>query len=96
MAISTFSSRTFARDASAIKRAAAAGPVFITDRGRPTLAVLSIEDYYRLTGGPRRETLLDAMMSLSCEVDSDVELELPARSEYPDEHRVPDFGAGDP
>ena len=32
MAITTFSSRTFARDAGAVKRATANGPVFITDR----------------------------------------------------------------
>ena len=42
------------------KRAAAKGPVFITDRGRPVLALLKIEDYYRLAG--RRDvSLLDAM-----------------------------------
>ena len=45
MGIHTFSSRDFARDVSAAKRAAADGPVFITDRGRPAFALLKIDDY---------------------------------------------------
>jgi len=36
MPVHTFSSRDFTRDVSAAKRAAADGPVFITDRGRPS------------------------------------------------------------
>jgi PHD/YefM family antitoxin component YafN of YafNO toxin-antitoxin module len=50
MSIHTFSSREFTRDVSSAKRAAAEGPVFITDRGRPAFALLSIEDYYRMVG----------------------------------------------
>jgi PHD/YefM family antitoxin component YafN of YafNO toxin-antitoxin module len=50
MSIHTFSSRDFTRDVSSAKRAAAEGPVFITDRGRPAFALLSIEDYYRMVG----------------------------------------------
>ena len=41
----TFSSRDFARDVSAAKRATADGPVFITDRGLPSFVFLKIEDY---------------------------------------------------
>ena len=50
MPVHTFSSRDFTRDVSAAKRAAADGPVFITDRGRPAFALLKINDYYRITG----------------------------------------------
>lgn len=50
MTITTFTSGDFVRDASAIKRAAAEGTVFITDLGKPVLAVMSIEDYHRLAG----------------------------------------------
>lgn len=59
MPVHTFSSRDFTRDVSAAKRAAADGPVFITDRGRPAFVLLKIDDYYRITsqGG----TLLDVM-----------------------------------
>jgi hypothetical protein len=32
------------------KKAASGGPVFVTDRGRPTYALLRIEDYYKLAG----------------------------------------------
>jgi prevent-host-death family protein len=59
MPVHTFSSRDFTRDVSAAKRAAADGPVFITDRGRPAFALLKIDDYYRITG--QGGTLLDVM-----------------------------------
>jgi len=50
MTITTLSSREFNQDTSRAKRAAAAGPVFITDRGRPAHVLLSIEAYRRLKG----------------------------------------------
>ena len=50
MSVHTYSSRDFTRDVGAAKRAAASGPVFITDRGRPAFALLKIEDYYQLAG----------------------------------------------
>ncbi|MCA3235763.1 MAG: type II toxin-antitoxin system prevent-host-death family antitoxin [Cupriavidus sp.] len=49
----TMSSREFNQDASRAKRAAKAGPVFITDRGQPQHVLLSIEEYQRLVGGRR-------------------------------------------
>jgi prevent-host-death family protein len=48
MTITTVSAREFARDLAHAKKAAQAGPVIVTDRGRPTYALLKIEDYYRL------------------------------------------------
>ncbi len=52
MPITTFSSREFNQAASRAKKAAQKGPVFITDRGRPTHVLLSVEEYDRLhTGG---------------------------------------------
>ena len=50
MSVHTYSSRDFTRDVSSAKRAAADGPVFITDRGRPAYALLKIDDYYRMVG----------------------------------------------
>ena len=50
MSITTLSSREFNQDASGAKRAAQAGPVFITDRGRPAHVLLTIEDYQALAG----------------------------------------------
>lgn len=60
MPIHTVSSRDFTRDVSAAKRAAADGPVFITDRGRPAFALLNIEDYHRMAG-QQAPSLLDVM-----------------------------------
>ena len=54
MTITTLSSREFNQDTSRAKKAASAGPVFITDRGRPAHVLLSIEDYQRITGGRRK------------------------------------------
>jgi PHD/YefM family antitoxin component YafN of YafNO toxin-antitoxin module len=52
MSITTLSSRQFNQDASGAKKAAHQGPVFITDRGRPTHVLLTIEDYQNLTDHP--------------------------------------------
>lgn len=49
MPITTMSSREFNQDASRAKKAAIAGPVFITARGQPAHVLLSIEDYRKLT-----------------------------------------------
>lgn len=65
MTITTVSARDFARDLATAKKATRSGPVFITDRGKPALALLQIEDYYRLAGlGP--QSLLDAMDAIAC------------------------------
>jgi PHD/YefM family antitoxin component YafN of YafNO toxin-antitoxin module len=61
--IRTVSSRDFTRDIAAAKRAAAHGPVLITDRGQPAYALLAIEDYYRLSGRSE-QTLLELMDSI--------------------------------
>lgn len=49
--IITVSSHEFSQDASGARAAALKGPVFITDRGRPTHVLLNIEEYRRLAGG---------------------------------------------
>ena len=53
MTVTTLSSRAFNQDASGAKKAAAKGPVIITDRGRPAHVLLTFEDYERLTGAAR-------------------------------------------
>ena len=50
MSIHTVPSRDFSRDLGAAKRLTATGPVFITDRGKPTFAFFKIEDHYKLSG----------------------------------------------
>ena len=53
MPITTLSSRAFNQDTGGAKKAAADGPVIITDRGKPAHVLLSYEDYQRITGGRR-------------------------------------------
>jgi prevent-host-death family protein len=50
----TFTSREFNQNTQGAKKAARTGPVFITDRGRPSYVLLTIEDYIRITGGNRK------------------------------------------
>ena len=62
----TLSSRDFNQDRGKAKRAARQGPVFITDRGKPSLVLLTIEEYRRLAGKPRN--ILD-QLSMGSEGD---------------------------
>jgi prevent-host-death family protein len=48
--VTKISSREFNQDTSGAKRAAARGPVYITDRGRPAHVLLAYGDYERLLG----------------------------------------------
>ncbi len=50
MSTTTLSSREFNQDTARAKKAAKSGPVFITDRGRPSHVLLSIEEYRKLSG----------------------------------------------
>jgi prevent-host-death family protein len=59
MTITTLSSREFNQDTSRAKKAAADGPVFITDRGKPAHVLLSIQEYQRITGVHRN--IVDAL-----------------------------------
>lgn len=49
MTITTFSAREFNQEHNKAKLAALHGPVFITDRGKPSHVLLSIEAYRRIT-----------------------------------------------
>jgi prevent-host-death family protein len=51
--ITVMTSREFNQDTARAKRAAARGPVFITDRGRPSHVLLTKEEFDRLEGKPR-------------------------------------------
>ena len=52
-------SREFNQDVSQAKRVARIEPVFVTDRGRPTHVLMSVETYRRLTG--QTETIVDLL-----------------------------------
>ena len=53
MATTKLSSREFNQHTSRAKRAAKRGPVFITDRGRPSHVLLTVEEYQKLTEGQK-------------------------------------------
>lgn len=59
MTATTFTSREFNQDVARAKRATKAGPVFITDRGRPAHVLLSVEDFRQISGN--RRNLVDAL-----------------------------------
>lgn len=72
MTITTLSSRQFNQDASKAKKAAKAGPVFITDRGRPAHVLLTFDEYKKITGGRIKIADLLAMPG-----SEGIELEIP-------------------
>ena len=72
MAITTLSSREFNQNASAAKKAAENGPVFITDRGRAAHVLLTITEYQNITSKGKNILELLAMPG-----DEDFEFEHP-------------------
>ena len=70
MTVTTLPGDQFDRSTSEARKAAEAGPVIITEGGKPAHVLLTIAEYRRLTGGHRR---LDEMLAMpgSDEVDFD-------------------------
>ena len=82
MAITTVSSREFNQNASAAKKAAERGPVFITDRGRPAHVLLTIEEYQRVTDKGR--SILDLLaMPEGVDICEDFDELIPRSRELP-------------
>ena len=59
MSMTSLSSREVNHDVSKAKKAAQAGPVIITDRGKPSHVLMTYSEFERLTG--RRRNLVDAL-----------------------------------
>ena len=74
--VTRISSREFNQDTSGAKRAAAEGPVYITDRGRPAHVLLAYDEYERLLGA---EHVLDRLGEPAG--IEDIELTLPTSDE---------------
>ena len=72
MVITPLSSREFNQDTGSAKKAAARGPVFITDRGRAAHVLLTIEEYRKITG--KRGSIVDLLAMPNA---SEVEFEPP-------------------
>lgn len=81
----TMTSREFNQDTGKAKRAALDGPVIITDRGEPTHALLTFEDFRRLIARPM--TALEALVPDNPE-EHDFEAEFPKMNYV---SKVPDF-----
>jgi PHD/YefM family antitoxin component YafN of YafNO toxin-antitoxin module len=61
VAITTLSSREFNQRVGYAKKAAETGPVFITDRGEQTHVLLNVEEYRKITGAKKGQTLYEAL-----------------------------------
>ncbi len=72
MTVTMLSGRELNQDLGRAKRAAQAGPVIITDRGRPAHVLLLFDEYKRLSGKMR--TLGDMLAAPGAD---DVDLPLP-------------------
>lgn len=59
MSMTSLSSREVNHDVSKAKKAAQAGPVIITDRGKPSHVLMTYSEFERLTG--KRRNLVDAL-----------------------------------
>ncbi|MFN7025426.1 MAG: type II toxin-antitoxin system Phd/YefM family antitoxin [Pseudorhizobium sp.] len=59
MGITSLTSRELNHDVSRAKKAAEAGPVVITDRGRPSHVLMTYSEFERLSG--KRRNLADAL-----------------------------------
>ena len=66
MTNTTLSSREFNQDTGRAKKAALAGPVFITDRGKPSYVLMTVEDYRKMTGEQRN---IADMLGMSDSID---------------------------
>ncbi len=74
------SSREFNQDTGRAKKAANNGPVYITDRGRPTHVLLTIEKFEQLSG--QKRNIVD-ILAMPCTTDMEAELEFePHRLEH--------------
>jgi prevent-host-death family protein len=82
MAATTLSSREFNQDTSRAKKAAAKGPVIITDRGRPAHVLLSIEEYERLSGPKRNIVEILGMPGPEIEFDPPRSRALPRAADF--------------
>jgi prevent-host-death family protein len=76
-------SREFNQDTGGAKRAAETGPVYITDRGRPSHVLLSFDDYRRLAANqPKITDLLGeppGIEDIEFEIPNSPEMAKPAR-----------------
>lgn len=76
----TMSAREFNQNTSGAKQAAEAGPLIITDRGKPAYVLMTHAEFERL--GPQRKSVLAAIEQKGGP-EYDFEIELPMRTIEP-------------
>ncbi|HVS16580.1 MAG TPA: type II toxin-antitoxin system prevent-host-death family antitoxin [Thermoanaerobaculia bacterium] len=74
-------SREFNRDTGGAKKAAEEGPVFITDRGRPSHVLLTFSDYQRLAAS--HPSIVDVLSEPKGVEDIDLEAPTPREPSRP-------------
>lgn len=79
----TVSSREFNQNVSIVKKDSANGPVFITDRGKPSHVLLTIEDYNQLIGEKQNIIGLIGMKEVS-----DIDFDIPKAKDF---HKPEEF-----
>lgn len=80
----TMSSREFNQDTGRAKKAAYEGPVYITDRGRPSHVLVTVEEYRKITRTGK--SLVEALAMVD---GDDIEFDPPKLQGF--SLRVPDF-----
>jgi prevent-host-death family protein len=75
MPITTLSSREFNQDKSRATKAARKGPVYVTNRGRPSFVLLSIEEYSKITH--QEKSIVDLLAMPEGTPAFDVDFEFP-------------------
>ncbi len=70
-------SREFNQHASEAKKSSLAGPVIITDRGRPSHVLLSFADYKKLTDPAGAQRTLVDLLAMPVGAGDDIEFDPP-------------------
>ncbi|EJJ7183596.1 type II toxin-antitoxin system Phd/YefM family antitoxin [Salmonella enterica] len=84
MMTTTFTSREFNHEVGKAKRAAFQGAVFITDRGKATHVLLSIDEYQQIS----RQNAVNIVDALSVPGLSDIEFDAPRVTVLPHDRDV--------
>lgn len=73
----TYNSREFNQKTSQAQKAARIAPVFVTNRGKPDLVLMSHSEYLRLVG--KKKSAFEVLCEMETDA-ADVELDIPPRS----------------
>ena len=81
MATRKLTSREFNQDTGGAKKAAQAGPVYITDRGQPSHVLLTFADYRRLAAN--QPSIIELLAEPAGIEDVEFEMPVPAEPAQP-------------